>query len=200
MKVTEVTLKVNGREKIFSEEKLTAILENFFNSTAERPTEGKWFKVDPKSIDQNLFKEKREDSNQEERRQLILEAFAEAEKNPKKYWRPFKTMFPEKNWDSKTVAELKKLASQLGDHNKDWVEEALEWAQRIHNGESWENVFNEPDTAKWYRVIVWKNACARIVGGSSENEIFNTASYVDHEDCYSYEKLYSTVPSVVSYD
>ena len=204
-----ITLQVNGRERTFSEEELTVILEKHFSSeaanqanaveVAERPTEGKWFKVNPLAIDQNLFKEKREDSRQEVTRQLILEAFAEMKKKPK-YAKPFKTMMPKKTWKSKTVGELKKLAGKLGDHNADWVEQALEWAQRITNGETWKSVCNEPDTANWYRLVVWKNGYCRLVGGSRKGCNKLPASFVSdfsHDDS---EYFFYTVPLVALYE
>ena len=165
---------------------------------AQRPTEGKLFKVDPLSIDQALFKKKRSDSRQEATRQHILEAFEEVKKNSK-YAKPFKTLMPEKTWNSKTVSELKELASSLGDHNADWVEQALEWAQRIANGEAWEEICNKPDTANWYRLVVWKNGYARLVGGSRNNSNYSPACVV--RNCYycDHNHIYYAVPLVVLY-
>ena len=164
-----------------------------------RPEEGKWFEVNPEAINQELFQEKRYDRKQEWTRHLILEAFTEMKNNPGKYGRPFKTMMPAKAWDSKTVAELKELASSFGDHNADWVEQALEWAQRIHNGESWEDVCSEPDTANWYRLVVWKDGYARLIGGSDMHNDDSPASDVGHSDYYSNNRVDCTVPLVVLY-
>lgn len=168
----KVTLQVNGREMTFSEKELIAILEEHFSSktttskVAQKPTEDEWFEVNPLTIDQKLFEEKRNNKMQEATRQLILEAFVEMKNNPEKYGKNFKTMIPKKEWESKTVAELKELACKLGDHNADWIEQALEWAQRIANGESWKSICNDADTANWHRLVVWKNGYARLVGGS----------------------------------
>ena len=167
---------------------------------AQVPTRGKWFEVKPLSIDQKLFETKRKDIRQETTRQLILEAFAEMKEKPEKYGKNFKTMMRKKTWSSKTVAQLKEVASNLGDHNADWVEQALEWAQRIANGESWETICNYKDTAKYYRLVVWKNGYVRLVGGSTNNHDYNPASRVGDIDCYDDHGLYSTVPLVVSYD
>ena len=206
----KVTLQLNdGREITFEEVKNISILEEHFKSkkfevksnateVAQVPTEGKWFRVDPLAIDQNLFKEKREDSRQEATRQYILQAFEEMKKNSK-YARPFKTMIPEKTWERKTVKELKELAKSLGDHNADWVEQALEWAQRIANGESWEDICNKKDTANWYRLVVWKNGYARLVGGSQEDCNYHPASTVFSYSCKDGGTIYYTVPLVVSY-
>ena len=214
MKVTlrtdEITLSVNGKEMTFSEKELISILKEHFKSeeskvnehaleVAQRPTEGKLFKVDPLSIDQELFKKKRRDSRQEATRQYILEAFEEVKKNSK-YAKPFKTLMPEKTWNSKTVSELKELASSLGDHNADWVEQALEWAQRIANGEAWEEICNKRDTANWYRLVVWKNGYARLVGGSRYDHDFAPAcdvSNLNYNDSYNFNY---TVPLVVLYE
>ena len=177
--------------------------EDFSKQEINIPTEGKWFMVNPLTIDQNLFKEKRENSRQEATRQFILEAFEEMKKNSK-YARPFKTMMPEKTWNRKNVGVLKKLAQSLGDHNADWVEQALEWAQRIANGEAWKDICNKKDKANWYRLVVWKFG-ARIVGGSRLEEasaIINNSPASDFTTSGSviFGNIYDTVPLVVSYD
>lgn len=142
----EVTLQENGRK-------------------TQKPTVGEWFEVKPQAIDQRLFETKREDYRQEAARKLILQAFAKMKNNPEKYGKNFETMMPKKTWDFKTVAELKEMASKLGDHNADWIEQALEWAQRIANGESWKAICNDKDTVRWFRLVVWKNGSARLAGG-----------------------------------
>lgn len=167
----------------------------------QKPSEGEWFEVKPQDIDQKLFKKKRSDNNrQEATRQLILEAFAKMKNNPEKYGKNFETMMPQNTWSSKTVAQLKEMASNLGDHNANWVEQALEWAQRIANGESWEAICNDKDTANWYRLVVWKNGYARRVGGSvcfSSNEPASDVGFGDYDDgCI----LGCTVPLVVLYE
>lgn len=207
----KITLQINGREMTFSESELIGILENHFTNqketheqkeykTMQKPTEGKCFEVNPKAINQNLFSEKRKDSMQEQTRQIILEAFTKLNEEPEKYGRPFKTMIPEKTWSSKTVKELKEIANNLGDHMADWVEQALEWAQRIANGETWEDVCNEADTENWYRLVIWKNGYSRLVGGARKCNFFNPASYVFNINYYSVNRLNHTVPLVVLYE
>lgn len=207
----KITLLVNGRKRNFSEEELIAILERsscIKTATVEtkpmevvkQPTEGKYFAVNPSSIDQSLFQQERNDIEQEKMRRVIVKAFAEVKNNPAKYSKPFKTMIPKKKWSEKTVWELKELAENLGDHIADWVEQALEWAQRITNGETWKFVCNDPDTAKWYRLVIWKNGHARIVGGATENHNENPASDVGCDDCYYGDVLSYTVPSIVTYE
>lgn len=167
---------------------------------AKKPTEGEWFEVKPKAIDQNLFKKKRKDTRQEEARQLILEAFTEMKNNPEKYGKNFKTMMPKKDWSTKTVGQLKEMACKLGDHNADWVEQALEWAQRIANGELWEAICNNPDTANWYRLVVWKNGYARLVGGSRLGVSNPPASDLSGDVFDVIGNCYYSVPLVVLYE
>ena len=205
-----ITLVVDGEEKTFSEEELASIVKKHLaqNKVAisseekpiERPmhpTEGVPFEVNP-FIDRNLFQEKREDRRQEWTRQLILEAFAMVDENPKKYGKPFKTLMPEKTWQSwKKVGELIDIAYKLGNHEADWVEQALEWAQRIFNGETWEDICNNPDTANWYRLVKWKNGYYRLVGGSRGPNIVTPASHVISNDFGSSFGILYTVPLVV---
>lgn len=203
----KITLPIHGRERTFSEKELIAILEKYFSNeateqattakVAQVPTEDQWFEVNPQTINQSLFKKKRKDERQERTRKLILEAFAEVKSSPEKYGRKFKTMMPKKTWTSKTVAELKQLACEFGNHNADWVEQALEWAQRICNGESWEAVCNNADTANWYRLVVWKNGCYRLVGGSRTNYFNGPASDVGNRGYYSNYRIIGAVPLVV---
>lgn len=166
---------------------------------AQSPTEDKWFEVKPQAIDQKLFGKKKKDNRQEATRQIILEAFAEMEEKPEKYGKNFKTMMPKKTWTSKTVAWLQEMASNLGDHNADWVEQALEWAQRIANGEKWETICNDQDTANYHRLVVWNNGFPRIVGGSVINYDFDPASCVGGT-AYDDYILCDTVPLVVLYE
>lgn len=170
---------------------------------ANVPTEGKWFLVNPLKINQNLFKEKRLDWCQEDVRRIILMAFQEMKDNPK-YARKFKTMIPKKNWQFATVGQLKEIARNLGDHNADWVEQALEWAQRIANGESWRNVCNVSDTANWHRLVVWGDECSKLVGGSRSSAIdlssIGRATTIFSIVCMDSDKFKNVVPLVVSYD
>lgn len=203
----KVTLQIDGKKRTFSNVENISIEEENVKSSAEdktykvsqKPTEGQWFEVKPLAIDQTLFQKKRKDTRQEATRQLILEAFAEMKNNPKKYGKNFKTMMPKKDWSSKTVAELKAMACKLGDHNADWVEQALEWAQRIANGEGWKTICNDADTANWYRLVVWKNGYARLVGGSVNCD-YDPASGVYNDNCYDDDDIFDTVPLVVLYE
>lgn len=207
----KVTLQVNGQEMTFSEKELISILEEHFKGKAatkntkkfvKTPHNQYWFSVEPLSIDQTLFENERDDPEQERTRKLILEAFDMLKQNPK-YGKPFGTRIPDKTWISKTIKELEVRARKLGDHNADWVEQVLEWAQRIYNGETWEDICNKLDIASYYRLVVWKNGDYRFIGGSEayseENGDAKSASYVG--EC-SYDINASTewaVPLVVAY-
>lgn len=202
----KVTLLIDGEKRTFSnvedisieEENAKASTEDKNYEVAQKPTEGQWFEVKPQDINQKLFEKKRKDTRQETTRQLILEAFEELKNNPEIYGNNFKTMMPKKDWTSKTVAQLKAMACKLGDHNADWVEQALEWAQRIANGESWKTICNDADAANWYRLVVWKNGYARLVGGSVYDfSDFSPASDVSSSDCDGSYYLSYTVPLVV---
>ena len=198
-----VTLQVKGREMTFSEEELTAIVEKHFDTEATKqgnevqpPTEGEWFEVNIQTINKELFKDERADRDQEETRQRILEAFEEVKKDPEKYGY-FRTMMPKKDGTSKTVIQLEEYAIRFGDNMADWVEQAMEWAQRIANGESWEEVCNKLDTANWYRLVKWK--CGyRMVGGSCNEYDNYPASSVRYSDFACDVYIPDTVPLVVS--
>jgi len=157
-------------------------LENVFKDgreVAQTPTEGKLFKVNPLGIDRSKFKKPRSDERQEWTRQTILNALYRVDKCPEKYASAFYTMIPEKKWNgNKTGPELEAYANDLGGQIADWVEQSLEWAQRITNGESWETICNNPDTAKWFRVIRCDDVYYRLVGGSCDSGFFQQPSYV----------------------
>ena len=163
------------------------------------PTEGRWFDVNPLEIDQTLFQQKRNDWKQEPIRKLILQAFDAVNKNPEKYGRKFKTMMPYKNWCSKTPKELEQLACELGDHNADLVEQALEWAQRIYNGESWQTVCNNRDTAKWARLITSQGGYLYVGGWLSESYGY-PASFINELYFLFFHTTNTAVPLVVLYE
>lgn len=214
-----ITLPINGREMTFSREELIAIIEEHFREetaktakaevrakptkvkatdfeVAQAPTEGKCFEVNPMEIDRSLFQEKRSDSQQEHTRQYILEAFDEVDKHPERYAKSFKTLRPKKTWDGyKTVRELKQYAKKLGGHHGNKTEKALEWAQRLNNGEAWEAICNDPDTAEWYELVDWKNGYSKVVGGSRNYNY--PATYVSNFNYHSYDRIKATLPFVV---
>lgn len=203
----ELIVTVNGRDMVFSEKELVDILEKNIKhcnacqiEISDKPVEEKGFKVNPFEINQKLFKKQRKDKYQERTRQIILEAFEELKEKPEKYADPFITFRPEKNWiGTKSIQELIDLAESIGDHLMDWVEQALEWAQRIQNGESWETVCNEPDTAKYHRLILWKNGRIRFLGGCTKINSCASATNVYCIDFYLESAVGNTVPAVIMY-
>ena len=203
----EIVFK-DGRKETFdgvvsfnvTEEQITK-KECHASDLAQTPSEGKLFEVNPLGIDRSKFEKPMSNRQQEWTRQIIQKAFAEVDKHPEKYASAFYTLMPEKKWNGyKTVAELKAYANDLDGQMADWVEQALEWAQRLFNGESWETICNNADTANWYRVILWKNGCYRLVGGSRRGSNSYPASDVNFYDYYSYGRIYDTVPLVVLYE
>lgn len=165
---------------------------------ASIPVEGMLFEVNPLEIDRRKFEKPRSDPRQEVTRLIIMEAFTEVDKYPEKYASPFYTLIPEKNWNgSKTVEELRTYANDLGGLVANWIEQAMEWAQQISKGKSWEAICNKPDNSKWLRIIVWKNGYFRLVGSSRNFFGGNPASLVNFSDYDSYDRVDETVPLVV---
>jgi len=200
----EIVFK-DGRKETFDcvasfnvTEEQTANQEFHASNVAKIPTEGKLFEVNPLGIDRSIFEKPMSDWKQELIRKNIQEAFVEVDKHPEKYASQFYTLIPEKKWDGyKTVPELKAYAYDLGGRIANWVEQVLEWAQRISNGENWEDICNNADTANWYRMVIGKNRHYEIAGGSRYCNSHNAAAYIGYEDCYSEEGAKHTVPLVV---
>ena len=200
--MSKIRVFVDGREIILSEQDLNTILEEHFfskNAVDVGIKEGQWFEVKPQEIDWSLFEEARKDYKQEQTRLLILEAYKEMKKNPEKYRKNFETLIPKKKYTVKTVTEIKEMASEFGGYIANWVEQAIEWAQRIENGESWEVICNLKDTAKWNRLVVWRNGYARMIGGASKVSDHDPASNVDGRDYYDNGNLDHVVPLIVRY-
>lgn len=201
-----IKLQVNGREMNFTQAELIKILEEYYKKKEQKkpeivqtPTEGKWFRVNPETINRKLFEEKRDDYKQEIVRQYILDTFKKMDENPK-YCKPFKIMFPEKTWFVKTAGQLQELASTLGSHNADIFEQALEWAQRISNGETWEELCNQQDRANWYRLVKSKKDSFYIVGGCYNSKSNYSAARLSSSICLEDTKLDHVVPLIVTYE
>ena len=161
------TLQVDGRE--LSLEEVEAIVREHFSKKEEaktilKPMEGIPFEVKPLSINWDLFATERTAVNQENARRLILMAYDQVKKYPEKYAQPFKTIMPIKVWDYASMWFLTRVAEHMGGDVTDMVEWALQLAQRLHNGETWDDVCEKPDTANWYRVV--KEKSYYFVGGS----------------------------------
>lgn len=174
----------------------------FRKFVSRTPTENMFFEVNPWSIDRSVFEVPRENRHQEWTRKIIQEAFAKFDNHPEKYASQFYTLVPKKiPLEAANIlrytSELNVYAIKLGGVMADWVEQALEWAQRISNGESWQDVCNTADTAKWLRVIRWKDNVYRVVGGSSCGGVHFPASAVDLDGDLTVFSVYCTVPLVV---
>ena len=202
----QITLTVDGVARTFSENELTDIVRKDLEAikkraNIQRPMENIPFEIDLWGIDLNLFKEEREDPKQEETRLLILEAFDRVDKFPSQYREKFKTLMPVKTWEEKTIKSLKRYANSVNfGYWATWVEQALEWAQRIANGEPWRDICNIPDTADWCRLIKWKDGRPCRVGGSRKSiDNCDPASYLmllyEHPEFPT--NLYNTVPLIV---
>lgn len=200
----QITLEVSGKKMTFTEEKLISILEKEFNITQEEkiPNEIVLCEVYPLEINRNLFQTKRKNRQQEETRKLILEAFSKVNEYPEKYGNPFKTLMPEAIERWMTIGELRKLASKMGDHIADWVEQAMEWAQRIQNGETWETICNNPDITEWFRMIAWKDGGQKLVGGARRINSQKPASYIEPGNVafYAATRIHNAVPLIVRYE
>lgn len=199
-----ITLPANGRDMTFSKQALTAIVETHFKDVNNEEVfqsadNCKCFEVMPLDINQEFFNKKRKDEKQEELRKIIQAAFAKLKENPEKYGRNFTTMIPQKTWDFQSVEELQQMASSLGDHLADWVEQSLEWAQKIANGESWESICNLPDNSDWYRLVIWNNGYTRLIGGSHYDCTDFPISQVSYFGYPALDILDDTVPLVVLY-
>ena len=154
---------VNGRR--FSDKEIEKIVREYL-SNKMTPKVEQPFEVNPLEIDRDLFKMPRKNPKQERTRKLIVEAFDQMDRNPK-YKKTFYTLMPEKTWDAESISEMVKIAGKRG-KMATWIHQALEWAQRIQNGASWEELCNKPDSANWFRIIRWKTNY-RIVGGARVN-------------------------------
>jgi len=109
-------------------------------------------------------------------------------------------LVPEEEVGFKSVKYFVERSTQIGDHMANWVEQALEWAQRIANGEAWKDICNKADTANWYRLVIWKNGCARLVGGSREDYVNSPASDISGSTFFDLSFIIRAVPLVVLYE
>lgn len=169
------------------------------------PQKNDWYKVTPHLISRTLFKNPRRDPWQEQLRCLINDAFEEVDKNPyAPYTKTFYVLIPDKIWNKPVkVYTLNNYACELGDGMASWIEQALEWAERISNGESWQSLCDTVDKTKWYRLIIWKNNKYISVGGSSKNNTCHVKTHLQSHELSQkshFDETYDTVPVVVKYE
>ena len=157
------------------------------NATVLRPEKGKWFEVNPSTINQKLFQKKREDPQEERVRKLILDAFAEAKRKPEKYSKKFQTLILKKKWKQKTIKEFREIATSLDGFIANWIHFGFTCAQRIQNGEGW----NEVDEVV---VVTDKDGYLLLVGGQNGYGLNNSI------DCiYGSLTSISDVPLIARY-
>jgi len=197
-----IKLNIFGEERTFPKKEVETVMENYLSheryeeqELLERPTEGKWYRVNPLKINQEFFQEQREDGNQEKTRQIILSAFRKLNSNPDYYGIPFETMMPEKTWRIKSISDMRSMALDLGEGTASLYEQSLEWAQRIIN-ESWEAICNDSDTAKCYRFVEHSDKSVLIVGGCENSKPIAHPSDIANFGNYSSD-IMNTVPLVV---
>ena len=145
----EIELKNGNKQVIEDVENYTVIDDE--TAKISPPTEGEVFEVDLSRIKRELFRLPRKDDEQEGTRQLIIEAFSKVDSTTQK----FQVYVPKRTWKGRREPSwLQSYAKQFGGRVATWLEWALVLAQRISNGESWENICNDFDTAKnhW---MVW---------------------------------------------
>lgn len=199
---TEFVYYVGGKKMTFSEEEIMGILSEYFSDTVSK-TVDVIFKINPLEIDRDLFDHEREDYDQEQTRLIIKKAFEELDDQPDMYGRSFETIILEKTWKTETGAGLVKMAKKKGDHLADWVEQAFEWAQKIQNGETWEDLCNENDNSDFYRIVKWYDETYRLVGGSRlDGPLGVDASASDISEANEFMLYYQydcAVPLVVRY-
>ena len=186
---------VNGQTISLSEKEVEELVRNAY---ATKPTKGVRFEVNPEKINRGLFYERRANGVQEWTRQIILHAFKEVDEKNVQYGKTFYTYIPKKTWLCEKVAFLKKVAERDGGHLADGIEQALEWAQRISNGESWSDVCNSPDMAEYYRLVEWTPGKIRRVGGVEKSFTAHSAVHVEKHFFYFLEdKTEDTVPLII---
>ena len=78
---------------------------------------------------------------------------------------------------------------------KNWTEQALEWAQRISNGETWESICDNSDTANCLRLVAWENNYYRLIGDSGNWKNKKPPTRIG-SSCKIDTRLSSTVPLV----
>lgn len=196
----EIKVKVFGVEQTYTLDKLSAILEEYREMKGttyglrEKIMIGRWFRVTPAAINQKLFQKKREDYYQEEFRQRILKVFEDFKEYPERL-RPFKTIVPAGE-GALTATGLIAIADKYDGRVAYWYEQELEWAQRISNGESWEEVCNELEGPRKICYIVGTFQFY-YVGLSNKNGTYKNEPILTANSLYSVEPK---KPLIVSYE
>ena len=183
---------------------------------ARKPTEGKLLKVNPKDIiaKEKIFSQKSHSAlcryqaksgNKISTLTRIIESIQEVKRNFNEYGEEFYLLIPKPEWiyENRIYAykeneiiytdfiKLAKFAQVVGEGISNWVTEPLGWAQRILNGESLEDICDNPDTIEYQRLVIWKSEVGT-VGGKQ-----NPASLLILNSALSMYRFNGILPSIV---
>lgn len=200
-----ITLFSRGREVKLSEEELDKLLDRFLK---EKEREAipivRTSTVVPYSIDRRIFTEPRKNYEQDIVRHKILWALDEVEKNPEKYSRPFQILIPKSfDWETvariKSISEMEAFAKKIGGHLTEDVEQCLEWAQRIDNGDTdhWWKICQDPERAEDKKLVKWGKGYVLVGGSGMSASTLSDFRWYDPE--VDYEVRLHMVPSIVVY-
>lgn len=114
-----------------------------------RVLQTKPYEVNPMTIRKELFFTPRNTYIEEVTRECILDALEMVKQKPQQYAKSFRTMRVLRLDDMKANELLAYCEKHLGCTYADWIETALEKAQRITNGEDWKEVCEHPETQGW---------------------------------------------------
>lgn len=215
----KIVLQIDGKEMTFSEEELAEMVEYYIanaisssdkSDVITSPIEGKWFKVNPMDINRKPFAKKRQNSAQETMRRAILTAFDAVDKNLAGYYsKPFETLIPLRNqlqsifWAETEKTTIRYFEDLIKTYNSSYawanrIEQYLEWAQRIQNGDTWEALCNEEDHTTRHRLVIGidKNSIYT-VGGSYMGDKSNVPTYITKSVCIPGFEICGAVPLIV---
>lgn len=202
----KISVQVDGRKMNIPEEELSQIVKKHYLDLGENdfkcPIEGKEFKINLKSIKEELFSKPRKNSREEWCRQLILQAMqiSNCYSNPEEYPKNFSILIPEKTWESKTVEELLEFCEDYGGRLSTWYEQALMWAVRISNGEEWKKICDQSDSFSWYRILTWKDNKIHLIGGASKKNYYHTEIDLLEMFFVPAHRLMDVVPMITIYN
>lgn len=164
-----------------------------------KPVEGEWFRVEPFSINRNLFKTDRWEGPEEQQALLrINKSFDWLDIQPDQFGKPFEILVPKRDWENKTVEEMIKMCKNYGGHFSNGIATGFLWVQIIDNGETPENFCEEPDTLKCYRLVGWGNGIF-LTGGSCKSTLDFSATHIERipmMECFMPD---NTVPQIIRY-
>lgn len=145
----EFVFSINGVKRVLREIELVSILEKHFSnevvSIPKGPIWGEFFWVNPLLINRQPFYIERSDYKEEMLRAHITEAFNEWDNliaGDSNCLKEFRTIVPYANNVLWNVTEWNDVAHNMSGKIATKMEQALLWAQRIDNGENWQEVLN----------------------------------------------------------